>query len=89
MEPEYLSLFSNAGNFRVQVRLKNSLGPVRDLKMEACEIQKLLNSDGKSFISKMRFDDHLAELEKIEIFFANTLLILHARFLISGSRRPI
>ena len=65
MEPEYLTLFTNTGNFTIQVRFKNSYSSVATQKMKADEIKNLLNLDGESFISKMRFDDHLAEIEKI------------------------
>ena len=49
--------------------------------MKAEEIENLLNFDGESFISKMRFDDHLAEIEKIDILISKNRIILHARLL--------
>lgn len=64
MEPEYLALFSNTGNMTIQVHFKDSESSVCEQKLDAGEIQKLISPDGKSFISEMRFDDHLAEIEK-------------------------
>ena len=68
MVPEYLALFSNTGNITIQVRFKDSDSSVSEQKMDVGEVQKLISPDGKSFISKMRFDDHLAEIEKMELF---------------------
>ena len=81
MEPEYLALFSNTGNITIQVRFKDSDSSISDQKIDAGEIQKLISSDGKSFISKMRFDDHLAEIERIEMSISKSRIILHARLL--------
>lgn len=81
MEPEYLSLFTNTGNFTIQVRFKDSDSSIATQTMKAEEIKKLLNFDGESFISKMRFDDHLAEIEKIDISISKNRIILHARLL--------
>ena len=81
MEPEYLALFSNTGNITIQVRFKDSDSSISDQKIDAGEIQKLISSDGKSFISKMRFDDHLAEIERIEMSISKRRVILHARLL--------
>ena len=79
MEPEYLALFSNTGNITIHVRFKDSDSSVSDQKIDAGEIQKLISPDGKSFISKMRFDDHLAEIERIEMSISKSRIILHAR----------
>ena len=81
MVPEYLALFSNTGNITIQVRFKDSDSSVSDQKIDAGEIQKLISPDGKSFISKMRFDDHLAEIERIEMSISKSRIILHARLL--------
>ncbi len=81
MEPEYLALFSNTGNITIHVRFKDSDSSVSDQKIDAGEIQKLISPDGKSFISKMRFDDHLAEIERIEMSISKSRIILHARLL--------
>ena len=81
MEPEYLSLFTNTGNFTILVRFKDSDSSIATQTMKAEEIKKLLNFDGESFISKMRFDDHLAEIEKIDISISKNRIILHARLL--------
>ena len=79
MEPEYLALFSNTGNITIHVRFKDSDSSVSDQKIDAGEIQKLISPDGKSFISKMRFDEHLAEIERIEMSISKSRIILHAR----------
>lgn len=79
MVPEYLALFSNTGNITIQVRFKDSDSSVSEQKMDVGEIQKLISPDGKSFISKMRFDDHLAEIEKMELFIPKNRIVLHAR----------
>ena len=81
MEPEYLSLFTNTGNFTIQVRFKDSDSSIAIQTMKAEEIKNLLNFDGESFISKMRFDDHLAEIEKIDTSISKNRIILHARLL--------
>ena len=81
MEPEYSALFSNTGNITIHVRFKDSDSSVSDQKIDAGEIQKLISPDGKSFISKMRFDDHLAEIERIEMSISKSRIILHARLL--------
>ena len=81
MVPEYLALFSNTGNITIHVRFKDSDSSVSDQKIDAGEIQKLISPDGKSFISKMRFDDHLAEIERIEMSISKSRIILHARLL--------
>ena len=81
MEPEYLALFSNTGNITIHVRFKDSDSSVSDQNIDAGEIQKLISPDGKSFISKMRFDDHLAEIERIEMSISKSRIILHARLL--------
>lgn len=79
MELEYLALFSNTGNIIIQVRFKDSDSSVSEQKLDAGEIQKLISPNGKSFISKMRFDDHLAEIERIDIFLSKNRIVLHAR----------
>lgn len=79
MVPEYLALFSNTGNITIQVRFKDSDSSVSEQKMDVGEVQKLISPDGKSFISKMRFDDHLAEIEKMELFIPINCIVLHAR----------
>ena len=79
MGPEYLALFSNTGDMTIQVHFKDSESSVIEQKLDAGEIQKLINPDGKSFISEMRFDDHLAEIEKIDIFLSKNRIILHVR----------
>ena len=79
MVPEYLALFSNTGNITSQVRFKDSDSSVSEQKMDVGEVQKLISPDGKSFISKMRFDDHLAEIEKMELFIPKNRIVLHAR----------
>lgn len=81
MVPEYLALFSNTGNITIQVRFKDSDSSVSEQKMDVGEVQKLISPDGKSFISKMRFDDHLAEIERIEMSISKSRIILHARLL--------
>ena len=79
MVPEYLALFSNTWNITIQVRFKDSDSSVSEQKMDVGEVQKLISPDGKSFISKMRFDDHLAEIEKMELFIPKNRIVLHAR----------
>ena len=79
MVPEYLALFSNTGNITIQVRFKDSDSSVSEQKMDVGEVQKLISPDGKSFISKMRFDDHLAEIEKMELFIPKNRIVLLAR----------
>lgn len=79
MQPEYLALFSNSGNLVIKVLFKDSDRSISEQKLNASEIQKLVNPDGKLFIPKIRFDDHLADLEKVDIFVSENRIVLHAR----------
>ena len=79
MEPEYLALFSNSGNLVIKVLFKDSDSSIREQRLNANEIQKLVSPDGKLFVPKMRFDDHLADIEKVDIFVSENRIVLHAR----------
>ena len=79
MVPEYLALFSNTGNITIQVRFKDSDSSVSEQKMDVGEVQTLTSPAGTSFIPKMRSDDHLAEIEKMELFIPKNRIVLHAR----------
>lgn len=80
MEQEYLTLFSNTGNIKVQVFFNGSDSTIQEQKLEASEIRKLVNYDGKSFISKMRFDGYLAEIKKIDIRLPENIISLYVEF---------
>lgn len=79
MEPEYLMFFSNTGSITVRVRFKNFNGSISEQRMHPNELQKLINDNHDGFISHMYFDDHLMELEKIEISILENRVVLHAR----------
>ena len=79
MELEYLGLFSNTGDTTVSVRFNNTYSSITEQKLDAGEIRKLISPDGKSFITKMRFDDHLARIEKIDILLSKNRIVMHAR----------
>jgi hypothetical protein len=78
-EPEYLTLFSNTGDIKVKVVFKDSGASIKEQTIKPDEIRKLVSPDGKNFITKMRFDDHLAEIEKIDMLVAKKWVVLHAR----------
>ena len=78
MEPEYLLMFSNTGGITIQVRFKNFDGSISNQKMHPQEISKLVNSDGDGFISKMRFDDYLFDIEKIDISILKKRIVVYA-----------
>jgi len=65
--PEYLSLFSNQGEFKVQVIFKSSDSCVSDSKMNPDEILKLIDQTTGQFYEKIYFDDHLHNIYKYEI----------------------
>lgn len=79
MEPEFLELFSNTGYLTIQARFKQSGISITDQKLKPGEIQNLVSADGKSFITEMRFDDHLGRIEKIDIFPSKNRIALHVR----------
>jgi hypothetical protein len=79
MEPEYLTFFSNTGSITVRVRFKDTNASIREQRMHPDEIQKLINGSHGGFISRMYFDEHLMELEKIEISILENRVVLHAR----------
>lgn len=60
--PEFLSLFSNDGDFLVKVKFKGSDAWIADQTMSADEINKLIDPSTGSFFSKMYFDDHLLNI---------------------------
>lgn len=64
--PEYLSLFSNAGEFEVAVKFKGD-GFVPSRRATAGEIMHLLGLEAGKFRTAMTFDDHLCEIYKYRI----------------------
>lgn len=65
--PEYLSLFSGQGEYKVQVHFKGSDSRVANSAMMASEVNCLINSETGTFYTKMYFDDHLFDVYKYEI----------------------
>lgn len=65
--PEYLQMFSNDGNGKVNVLFKKHGGLVKELAFSPREIMALLSEDGEGFHRYIRFDDYLLEVIKYEI----------------------
>ena len=77
--PEYLSLFSNQGDYQVQVRFKDNDGCVARQAMMADEITNLVDPRTGAFYGKMYLDDHLFEINKYEIDPTKMTLLIKAR----------
>ena len=77
--PEYLNLFSNQGEYRIQVNFKDSNSCVSDISMAPSEIEKLVDQSTGLFYSKMYFDDHLHEIYKYEIDPLKNIIKIKAR----------
>ncbi|RMG39967.1 MAG: hypothetical protein D6732_03545 [Methanobacteriota archaeon] len=65
--PEYLQMFQNEGDYKVQVCFKDFDGNVAVLSMNANEILKLIDPDKGQFYRDMMFDGWLFEVYKYEI----------------------
>ena len=78
--PEYLNFFHRGGEYRVQVRFKNSSAQIAELSMAADEIGKLIDPATGDYYAKMYFDDHLCDIYKYEIDRAKKLLTIRACF---------
>lgn len=64
--PEYLSLFSDAGEFEVSVEFKGD-GFMPSRRATAAEIMQLLDVETGAFRTAMTFDEHLYEIYKYNI----------------------
>lgn len=76
--PEYFSLFSESGEFSVEVRFKGE-GFVASRSATAHDISQLIDPETGRFYVAMTFDDHLFEIYKYEIDPINKKLIICAR----------
>lgn len=65
--PEYLMLFSNDGDFTINVKFKDHDGSIRTLAMKTCEIVNLINPSSGEFYTEMRFDEWLFEVYNYQI----------------------
>ncbi len=67
--PEFLSIFSNTGDFQVRVKLikyEIAGAGVANQTMTAAETIKLIDSRTGTFFDKMFFDDHLLSIDKFK-----------------------
>ena len=76
--PEYFSLFSESGEFSVEVKFLGE-GFVAPRCSTAHDISRLINPKTGRFYVAMTFDDHLFEIYKYEIDPINKKLIICAR----------
>ncbi len=83
MEPEYLSLFSNAGGTAVSVHFTDNDGSIREQLMHPHELTKLIGHDEQGFLAQMFFDEQLMRLDRIEILVGKNQVILHVRYSVS------
>jgi hypothetical protein len=65
--PEFLSIFSNHGDYQVNVKFKDSDASISSQTMIVDEINKLIDLSTGIFFEKMYFDDHLFTIHKYEI----------------------
>ena len=65
--PEYLNFFQSSGEYRVQVRFKNSSAQIAEVSMAADEISQLIDPATGAYYTKMYFDGHLCDIYKYEI----------------------
>ncbi|MCX2781521.1 hypothetical protein OQJ46_00775 [Microbulbifer thermotolerans] len=76
---EYLNLFSNNGLVKVQVKFKDHDDSVATQTMNPIEINELISSSGKEFITQMTFDDWLFEIYKYEIDPIKNIITIRAK----------
>lgn len=79
--PEYLSLFSGNGKFRIKVQFSKFNGVVADQFMECDEFATLISPETGSFVTEMTFDEHPFEVYKYELDPINKILTIKARVL--------
>lgn len=76
--PEYLCLFSEDGDFSVEVKFKGD-GFIRSRRATAQQIANLINPETGTVHTAMTFDDHLFEVYKYEIDPIKKKLLIRAR----------
>lgn len=76
---EYLTLFSNRGKMKVQVKFQGFNGTVVAQTMEPEEIARLVSKDGSGFLTQMTFDEWPFEVYKYEIDPIKSILTIRAR----------
>ena len=64
---EYLLLFSNSGETKVQVKFKDFDGFVATQTMAPTEIVRLVSQENGKFLKTMTFDERPFEIYKYEI----------------------
>ena len=63
---EFLILFSNEGEYDIDVKFKGHPGFVKSMKMNPDEIVKLISPE-YDFYTEMTFDDYLLEIYRYHI----------------------
>jgi len=76
---EYLSLFSNQGSTKVEVKFKDFDGVVSNQFMVPNEINRLILHDTGEFSRFMTFDDWLFEIYQYSIDPIKNTLTIYAR----------
>lgn len=75
---EYLSLFSNKGDFTTNVKFKKSPAMIAQQRFDSEEILSLIDPSTGTFFTEMTFDDHPFRIEKYEIDPVKKALTIHA-----------
>lgn len=75
---EYLTLFSNKGSIRVQVKFRGFDGTVAAQAMEPEEIVRLISEEGGGFKRWLTFDEALFEILRYEIDPTRNVLTIRA-----------
>jgi hypothetical protein len=76
---EYLLLFSNRGETKVQVKFKNFDGFVATQTMAPSEIVRLVSEENGKFLKTMTFDEWPFEIYRYEIDPIRNTLTIRAR----------
>jgi len=80
--PEFLSIFSNIGDFHVKVRLIkfeiDGVG-IASQTMTAGETTKLIDQSTGTFFEKMFFDDHLLNIDRYKFDLMKKVVEITAR----------
>lgn len=79
--PEYLDLFSDAGEVTIRVKFTDSADKgrsIREFNAQWNELKNLIDPDTKAPFSGMYFDSYFCQILKIEIKPARKLIVIHA-----------
>lgn len=77
--PEYLSLFSNTGDYTVKVQFKDNAVNVSTQSMDPQEIKSLIDPATGNFYTHLTFDDHPYYVHKYDIDPIKKILTIKVR----------